>query len=181
MVWASCSFAFQRAPWQIWCSLGWYDDTEDTVAKFYYKPTRNSNGYAAIKLNVCYQITKKVLVIVNRLTGVIIIKGENYLNWIEEEFPTFCPPETGEILGNSKKNDEPPKTDLLPKNHELPKIASKFRHENTEKEVAALWQHSGAKKKSVVNLDETLKSEILKSDERWKYFWKLPRKNTMKI
>ena len=44
--------------------------------KFYYKPTKNSKGYAAIKINVCYQTMKKVAVIVNLLTGVILVKGE---------------------------------------------------------------------------------------------------------
>ena len=57
----------------------------DTYAKFFYTPGKHENKYYVIKIHVCYQVTKKVEVIVNLITGIFLVKGGNFENWIEHE------------------------------------------------------------------------------------------------
>ena len=40
-----------------------------------------------IKIHACYQVTRKVEIIVNLITGIFFVKGVNFKNWIEHEVP----------------------------------------------------------------------------------------------
>ena len=120
-----------------------YIKTNDsTFGKYYYKLDKKTDKYFMIKIHICYQITKKVVLTVNLLTGIIMVKGENFANWIEDEFPKFrC--DGDEIF---KDIDA-----VIPEGEKDDDLG------DYEKEIATLWQYSTANKTSILNLDGTLK------------------------
>ena len=50
---------------------------------------KNINKYSAVVINITYQLTKKVVILINLLSGVLIVKGDHYADWIAEEFPNL--------------------------------------------------------------------------------------------
>ena len=48
---------------------------------------KNEQKYNAVKIHVKYQTTKSTEILINFLTGVFLVKGSNYMNWIDDEIP----------------------------------------------------------------------------------------------
>ena len=84
---------------------------------------------------------KKIIILINLITGVVLVKGEHYANWIQDEFPKICP----QVSTPTNHND------VI-----TPKIAKNCNN-NIEKEFEALWRHSSASKTSLSNIDGTQK------------------------
>ena len=117
------------------------ESNDNTVGKFRYNTMKNSNKYHVVMINICYQITKKIIILINLITGVVLVKGEHYANWIQDEFPKICP----QVSTPANHNDVV-----------TPKIAENCNN-NIEKEFEALWRHSSANKTSLSNIDGTQK------------------------
>lgn len=142
-----CGFTTSRPIFWLQSIDEYVKSSEDITGKFYYKSTRNSDKYSVVKININYQITKKVVLVINIAAGVILVKGEHYENWIQEEFPKLYPGTCKEHV----KHAEPPGTPI---------------DEDIEKEVTALWRHSEANKISIENLDGTQKALRDEFDQR---------------
>ena len=136
-----CGFLTSRPLFWIQAIDKYVESNDNTVGKFRYKTMKNSNKYHVVMINICYQITKKIIILINLITGVVLVKGEHYANWIQDEFSKICP----QVSTPANHND------VI-----TPKIAKNCNN-NIEKEFEALWRHSSANKTSLSNIDGTQK------------------------
>ena len=138
-----CGFAISQPIFWLQSICKYIVSNVDTYGKFYYKQDVNSTSHAVPKILVCYQVTKKVTILVNLLSGTLIVKGENFINWINDEFPKLLPDE-GEMTEVTCTN--------LDGNHE-----TAVDRGDIEKYLLSLWQQSMANKTTLENFDATPK------------------------
>ena len=112
--------------------------TENTSGIFRYKKIKNSEKCLSALIDISYQTTRKVSVVINFQAGVVMVKGEQYKHWIESESQAILPSifQTTEVVHEKHNGEE---TD------------------DVERQLDSLWHESEANKLSIENIDETVR------------------------
>ena len=71
---------------------------EGVFGKCFYKLQKDGDKYMELKVILCYHDTKQIELNINFISGVFVVKGESFTNWVDNEFP--------KLLGNHPTNDK---------------------------------------------------------------------------
>ena len=109
----------------------------------HYKWMKNVEKYHSYIINIAYQITRKVSIVINFQTGVVMVKGENFRHWIESEAQN--------VHSSLALTDDVPKPEESEPDDEV------------SKQIKSLWQDNEANKTSIESIDSSqraLREEI---------------------
>ena len=154
-----CGFLTTRPLFWVQAVDKYVNKCENTLAKYFYKPTKHDNKYYAVKILISYQSTKKIEIIVNLTSGVFIVKGTNYRNWIQDEVPKLL---TTNLLQNIL-TVQPQSGDKTNAQEET-KPNSIDNDDSIHKELKALWDFVKYNKVAIDNHDlsiQNLNNDVL--------------------
>ena len=142
-----CGFTTSRPLFWVNAVVKYISGEADTYGKFFCKLSKSENKYHVVKIHLCYQTTKKVEVVINLITGVFIVKGTNFKNWIEDEVPKLL---TANSIPSSLITDEP--------NSALPttSLNNSLDTDEYKKDQNALWEFCNRNKVAIDNHDLTV-------------------------
>ena len=134
--------------------LFWMQEIEKYVASngnvssvVHYKWVKNVEKYQTSIINIAYQTTRKVTITINFLTGVVMVKGENFKHWIETEAKNVHPSlecTNDETTTTSEDKEGEPEDEI-------------------SKQIQSLWHNNEANKSSIESIDNSqreLREEI---------------------
>ena len=114
-----------------------YITTKETVSGLVrYKKLKNSEKYISALIDIAYETTRKVAMVINFQTGVVMVKGDNFEHWIRTEF--------GRIEPSLLPTDDVPKEEATTGNET----------DETRRQLESLWHEHDSLKISIENIDE---------------------------
>jgi len=128
-----CGFVTERPLFWAYAVEHYIYAEDGAFANCFYK-TKEGEGYIEFKVMLFYGYTKQIEININFNRGVFIVKGDNFLNWIDDEFPTLL-----EKYATTMKPEDNKSTET-----KEPVIE--------EKEMDAVWHGIAANKTSIRKL-----------------------------
>ena len=130
-----------------WRPLFWMEQIEkyiwsqtDVNSVVHYKWSKNIDKYESTVIDIAYQTTRKVTIVINFIKGVVMVKGENFRHWIETEAIKVNPSLTC-ISGDVPPADEGVNDETNDTENE------------TAKQLQSLWHDNQANKTSIESID----------------------------
>ena len=116
---------------------------EGVFGKCFYKLQKDGDKYMELKVIFFCHYTKQIELNINFISGVFVVKGENFTNWVDNEFPKLLGPTNDKSeSGTCKVND---------------------RDTDRTKEMGAVWLSINSNKTVLENhdlLNREIKKEI---------------------
>ena len=140
-----CGFSTYRPLYWMQQIENYVSSTEDVNSVVHYKWMKNTEKYQTSVINISYQTTRKVTITINFLTGVFMVKGENFKHWIETEAKNVDP---SLDCTNDDTTAEKGGTDV---------------DDEVSKQIQSLWHDNEANKVSIESIDSAqreLRDEI---------------------
>ena len=110
--------------------------TSDTAAIFRYKILKNQRKCYTALIDLSYQTTRKTEVVINFLSGVVLIKGDNFKHWVETEASRIWPFLVSSQETTSKTEDKDGESGVG----------------EMQKQMESLWREIDANKTSIENI-----------------------------
>ena len=118
-----------------------YVSTSENISGiFRYKKIKSSGKCLSALIDICYQTTRKISLVIGFQTGVVMVKGEHYEHWIRTESHNLLP-SLLETTSDGNTDDN-----------------GKEKEDEVTKQLNSLWNENDANKSSIENIDETVRS-----------------------
>ena len=132
-----CGFLTNRPLFWMQQFEKYVSSTTDVNSVTHYKWIKNDeNKYQTSVIDIAYQTTRKVTIVINFLTGVVMVKGENFKNWIETEAVNVHP-------------------SLVSTNDEVPTQDPDDTADEVTKQIQSLFHSNSANKTSIESIDSS--------------------------